>query len=351
MGTRIEIEPKVSVIIPVYNSEEFLVSTLNSVISQTLSELEIICINDCSTDRSAEILSEFACKDKRVVVYTNAENVGAALSRNKGLERATGKYVTFMDSDDRLEPDMYEALYREALRGGYDVVKCDTFIHAAGKVTTPVYELDLTGKELRDRMIALLLYQFEEDDLPTCLWLGGVWNKLYRRAFLCEINIFFLSEREFSGEDFLFNLSVLLKTDKIQLLRQPLYHYNYHPGSLGASYFCQCYQNTVRTCRLADEKLLADDTLPACVTERLYYRVCTGIPIGVLNELKRNPRGKKEAVKEVVSICIHPFTRKAIHRVEIKRIKPTSDSMAYKVLARTLLGFLRVVHLFATDKK
>ncbi|MCD8164710.1 MAG: glycosyltransferase [Bacteroides sp.] len=280
-------------------------------VSQTLSELEIICVNDCSTDRSAEILSSFASRDKRIIVCTNAENVGAALSRNKGLERATGKYVTFIDSDDRLEPAMYEVLYREASRGGYDVVKCDTFIHAAGKVTTPVYELDLTGKELRDQLIALLLYQFKEDDLPTGLWLSGVWNKIYRREFLRENNIFFLSEREFSCEDFLFNLSVLLKTDKIHVINQPLYHYNYHSGSLGASYFCQCYQNTVRSCMLAEEKLLADDTLPAWVTERLYYRVCTGIPIGVLNELKRNPRGKKEAVKEVISICTHPFTRKS----------------------------------------
>ncbi len=182
-----EIDPKVSVIIPVYNSEQFLVSTLNSVVSQTLSELEIICVNDCSTDRSAEILSSFASRDKRIIVCTNAENVGAALSRNKGLERATGKYVTFMDSDDRLEPAMYEVLYREASRGGYDVVKCDTFIHAAGKVTTPVYKLELTGKELRDQLIALLLYQFKEDDLPTSLWLSGVWNKFIEESSFAKI--------------------------------------------------------------------------------------------------------------------------------------------------------------------
>ena len=101
---------KISVIIPVYNVEQYLGHCLDSVINQTYKNLEIICVNDASTDRSPLILEEYSKKDSRIVIVNNAKNSRLGPTRNHGMEYATGDYVHFLDSDDWLEPDAYEKL-------------------------------------------------------------------------------------------------------------------------------------------------------------------------------------------------------------------------------------------------
>ena len=102
---------KISVILPVYNVAQYLDSCLKSVIRQTLNEIEIICINDGSTDNSLEILKEFSRNDSRIIVITQ-ENAGAGAARNKGLSLAKGKYLSFLDADDFFEPTMLEDAYK-----------------------------------------------------------------------------------------------------------------------------------------------------------------------------------------------------------------------------------------------
>ena len=101
---------KISVIVPIYNAEAYLNRCLDSIINQTYSDLEIILINDGSTDNSLDICLEYASKDKRIVVY-NQTNKGISKARNKGIELATGDYIGFVDSDDIISPRMYETLY------------------------------------------------------------------------------------------------------------------------------------------------------------------------------------------------------------------------------------------------
>ena len=106
---------KVSVIVPVYNVEIYLADCLDSVLQQTLKDIEIICINDGSTDKSPEILAEYAKKDPRITIISQ-ENKGLSSARNRGLEVATGEYVAFLDSDDWVDPDYYEKLYNTAVK-------------------------------------------------------------------------------------------------------------------------------------------------------------------------------------------------------------------------------------------
>lgn len=115
--------PKVSVIIPVYNTENFLRKCLDSVCNQTLQDIEIICINDCSTDGSLEILREYAGKDNRIKLIELFENGGAAKARNIGIDIAHGEYIGFVDSDDFVDLDFYEKLYNKAVETNSDVVK------------------------------------------------------------------------------------------------------------------------------------------------------------------------------------------------------------------------------------
>lgn len=113
---------KISVIIPVYNVEEYLKECLDSVINQTLKEIEIICIDDCSTDSSYSILEEYAKKDSRIVLIKNKENMGVGYNRNIGIKEAKGEYIGFIDSDDYISEDYYENLYNTAKKYNSDVV-------------------------------------------------------------------------------------------------------------------------------------------------------------------------------------------------------------------------------------
>lgn len=115
--------PKVSVIIPVYNTEKFLRKCLDSVCNQTLQDIEIICINDCSTDGSLEILREYAGKDNRIKLIELLENCGAAKARNIGIDIAEGEYLGFVDSDDFIDLDFYEKLYQRAVETKADAAK------------------------------------------------------------------------------------------------------------------------------------------------------------------------------------------------------------------------------------
>ena len=113
---------KVSIIIPVYNSAKFLPRCLNSIINQTLKDIEIICINDGSTDNSLSILNDFAQKDNRIIII-NITNHGAAFARNQGLEKATGEYIGFCDSDDFVDLNYFETLYNYSLDKKYDIIR------------------------------------------------------------------------------------------------------------------------------------------------------------------------------------------------------------------------------------
>jgi len=122
-----ELKNKVSVVIPVYNVEKYLVRALNSVRFQTLENLEIICVLDCPTDRSAEIASKIAAEDKRIKLVKHSENKGLPAARNTGVKYATGEYLHFMDSDDWLSPDFYESLLFEAEKSKSDVTACSVY--------------------------------------------------------------------------------------------------------------------------------------------------------------------------------------------------------------------------------
>ena len=129
--------PKVSVIVPVHNTGKYLSKCLDSLLGQTLTDLEVICINDGSTDDSLEILSQYAQKDKRIKIIDFKENKGVSVARNEGIKAAMGDYVAFMDSDDLVDLDFYEKLYEKACQTGADIVKGDLKeIFPDGKIKT-----------------------------------------------------------------------------------------------------------------------------------------------------------------------------------------------------------------------
>jgi glycosyltransferase involved in cell wall biosynthesis len=212
-------EIKVSVIIPVYNTEKYLRECLNSVINQTLHEIEIICVNDGSTDNSANILQEYCEKDHRIIVLSQ-ENKGAGAARNKGLEAATGKYLAFLDSDDFFVLDAFEKCYVAAEEKNADIVvyNINCYDSVSKEFHVGLYQLNQNRLPNED--------VFSYIDMPNNIFdtLGTlVWNKFLKRSFIHEHTINFQELQR--TNDLYFSFCALISASRITVLYESLIYY------------------------------------------------------------------------------------------------------------------------------
>ena len=210
---------KISIIIPVYNVEKYLSRCLDSVINQTMSELEIICVNDGSTDKSGEILSDYASKDKRLIVI-NQENQGISVARNKALEFSTGEYVGYIDSDDWVDLDYYEKLYKSAIENNSEIVAAE-ILRCNDKKASPIIQFD------KEQTITDFSEKLRICDVPDSCF---VWNKIYKRDFLINSGIKFIPKIIY--EDILFTPKIILKSNRLSTVTNTYYHYYRHKNTL-----------------------------------------------------------------------------------------------------------------------
>ena len=204
--------PAISVIIPVYNVEKYLRECLDSVVNQTFRDIEIICINDGSTDGSPAILEEYAAKDIRIIII-NQENSGQSVARNNGLKIAAGEYVAFLDSDDYMELNLCETAYQKAQQTGADIIMYfyDTFGDECRR--SPAIDTILDDEiVIRARKIDAVNDNY-----------NVIWNLLYKRSFLQNNNIYFLENVLF--EDVHFSVKCACLCNKISVIREILVHY------------------------------------------------------------------------------------------------------------------------------
>jgi glycosyltransferase involved in cell wall biosynthesis len=212
---------KVSVIIPVYNVEKYLNKCLESIINQTLTELEIICVNDGSTDTSHQILEEYALKDERIKII-NKENNGPGAARNTGIEVATGEYIGFVDSDDWIELDAYEKLYKNAKSQNSDIVMCPT--HMFDETTKELkYDQPYFTLEYFDKYFDNAIFNYNDTKDFLFRIIVTAWNKIYKTEFLNKINARFPENLIFEDNPFFYE--TYLKTSNVSLIRDYLYYY------------------------------------------------------------------------------------------------------------------------------
>ncbi|MGN1044072.1 MAG: glycosyltransferase family 2 protein [Acutalibacteraceae bacterium] len=218
--------PKVSAIVPVYNTEKYLDDCLTSIENQTLKDIEIICINDGSTDNSLKILESHASRDDRIKII-NQENQGVSVARNKGIEAATGEYISFMDSDDLLVDFAYDKAYENASRFGVDILEFGCLEFFDGEdFTIPSYEHNYSKVVVRKR------YKNQDPFETFKLGRGPTWDKLWKREFILNNNLKFC-EGASRGEDTIFNNLSIPLTYKTVSDGNPLYCYRRHrEGSL-----------------------------------------------------------------------------------------------------------------------
>ena len=217
---------KISVIIPVYNVEKTLRQCLDSVINQSYQNLEIICVDDASTDNSLEILKEYAQKEQRITIVENQVNLKLGLTRNNGMKIATGDYVHFLDSDDWMEPEAYEKLvtYLSEFQENIDVV------HFLWNFICPKKHRNLVCSYNSPELIGKIL-NIEKEPKLADNWFRSAWGKLYRREFLIDNKIIFNNYP--CMEDIEYNINVLTKAEKVLLIDDYLLNYRINnPTSL-----------------------------------------------------------------------------------------------------------------------
>jgi len=209
---------KVSVIMPVYNAEKYLEETLHGLVKQTLQEIEIICIDDGSTDTSSQILDEWRKKDSRIMLLSQ-KNKGAGAARNLGISRASGEYLSILDADDRFEPDMLQAAYEKAknMQADVCVFKMDRFTEQSGR-RQPCH-WSLSKWQLPD--FEPFTYQDLKENIFK-VFVGWTWDKLFRREFVREQGLVFQPLR--TSNDLFFTFSALVKAKKITVLSRTLIH-------------------------------------------------------------------------------------------------------------------------------
>lgn len=210
---------KISVIIPVYNAEEYLRKCLDSVCNQTYMDWEVIAVDDGSLDNSYEILQEYAAKDSRFIIETK-KNEGPGLTRNRALDEATGDYIVFLDSDDYIDKNYFELLARK-----YNETKAEV-------IFIDVLQEDINGKILRYEKMSNFK-DLNRKDMIGCQMTGYMpWGGVRKAASrdLVEREQLRYSE-DTVGEEAIFSLELLRNANNAVFIEKPLYHYVNHPGS------------------------------------------------------------------------------------------------------------------------
>ncbi|HFI0790196.1 TPA: glycosyltransferase family 2 protein [Streptococcus suis] len=206
--------PKVSIIVPVYNTEDYIGECIESILNQSLTDIELILVNDCSTDRSLDILRKYEQIDSRIHIIDSPSNTGVGGARNKGIEHASGQYISFVDSDDFLKGDMFEKLYQQALIDKADLVLCDTGTFSSDGREKSVWYKPIYGKaQLKDIF---------HNTQPTA--------RMVAKELIDKINFRFLPGM---GEGIYFEL--MIHARHITTVPEKLYIYRSREGSLSTT--------------------------------------------------------------------------------------------------------------------
>jgi glycosyltransferase involved in cell wall biosynthesis len=229
---------KVSVIIPIYNAYDYLRPAMESVLDQTLREIEVICVDDGSTDHSLDILKEYQKLDARVRIVTEM-NAGPALARNAGFKRARGEYVIFLDADDFFEPTLLEKMYELSVRENLDVAIARYDIYNSKKA---VFQENRESEHIKIYANGTVTTsKNEHPDTILQSTTGSAWNKMLRRTFIIEKNIHFLAD-VMMFEDVFFTVSALAFAERVSLVPEMLVHHRTYNEQSRAKRFRTYYK-------------------------------------------------------------------------------------------------------------
>lgn len=296
--------PRLSVVVPVYGTEKYLRTCLDSLMQQTLRDAEFLLVDDATPDRSGRIMQEYAARDPRFRILRHEENRGLFAARLTGIEAAQGAYIAFLDSDDYVSVDFYRHAVERADEGGFDVVMGDTvWVEADGrKLVRPMHALCVTAEELRGEEVRRAFFAQE---LQCYSW-HTVWNKVYRRDLFmrCLPHLKKLTERIVMCEDIAYSVVLLHEAQSFARIHGDGVFYCMHAASSTNSstkdqpIFFRNYRQIVQVFEFAEDFLLgqgdAESLAHLTNARRWYARMWT--------EMRRKCAPDGDAAREAAAL-------------------------------------------------
>ena len=305
--------PALSVIVPVCNVARYLAEGLDSLLGQDLRDIEVICVDDVSTDESGDILSNYAYRDSRIRIFRHETNLGPSAARNTGISNALGDFVAFFDPDDLLEPDMYSSMTDAFRDPEIDVVFCGfrTFPNGADFIQDFPGNVALEPKAFLKANVHI----FSRTDMSFS------WRMMVRRRLLETCNLRFIQDIRI-GEDSPFNLSCTLHARKVMMIPKPLYRYRTNnEGSLMRAKFKPAMERSLSLQFSEKKRLFKEFSMNECtpVMEDMSRDVIRRFVPMLLANAGNNPNRDVTAA-DVKRILDLDFVREACDEVGCKNV-------------------------------
>jgi glycosyltransferase involved in cell wall biosynthesis len=227
---------KVSVIVPIYNAGGRLRQCLDSILSQTLKEIEVICVLDCPTDGSDKVVEEYAEKDSRIIVIKNQTNLHIGESRNVGISRAKGEYLIFSDHDDISLPTMYEDMYNVGISNNADMILGVPEYTYPNPADNETYFFPEQG-DVCEKLLECVIGRGKGDSDAWSFYFshGVIWDKMYKYSMVVGNNIKFVDNKKITFEDNLFVIECCLKANKAIVHNQKVYQHTIEATNTASS--------------------------------------------------------------------------------------------------------------------
>lgn len=331
----------ITIIVPIYNVEQYLKQCIESLLQQSYKNIEIILVNDGSTDRSADICEIFRKKDNRIKVV-NKSNEGLGYARNSGLKIANGKYVTFVDSDDYVDEDLIKELYSsikennvDTCIGGFKRVDDNGNILSISKYSNNIYRENNVFDNLLPRMLGS--YGKKSDSIRM-----SVWNSMYSMEIIKENKIEFPSEREYISEDIIFDIEYYKFSKGVSIIDSCKYNYRLNINSLTMKYKENKF-NMIKKLYLAIEENIIKNDIKSQAISRNQKQFFINIRSCIRQEnVKISNNSFKNALKNIRVICNDDLVQNVIKQypIELLNIKQKVFIYLLKYKMSLILYFL-----------
>lgn len=318
---------------PIHNAGEHLYKCLDSLVNQSLKEIEIILVLDCPTDGSDVVAKEYAKMDSRIKIIENCENLHIGLSRNRGIDVAVGEYIGFSDHDDYREINMYEDLYAVAKINKSDVVISSFGSDTRGVIKSIVYP-DIHDYEVKDFVLDRLIGRDENTPKNEIFFCqnGAMWNKIYKAEFLKNNDICFVDTKKYTYEDLIFLIKSFMYAKKVDLVNKVYYYHRQDVQNTSAMYTYNEYKKILAYLEIVNDFLHLNDFEK--YKNRFYHSVVNSVHISIENEFK----SKKSLIEK---IKIFQFFRKDYIKEAFKlvvKLKVNDDAPIYKIVAKKIIA-------------
>jgi glycosyltransferase involved in cell wall biosynthesis len=293
--------PKISVVIPVYNVEKYLHRCVESILNQTFQDFEIILINDGSKDNSGQICDDYAQKDKRIKVI-HKKNARVSAARNDGIKIAKGKYLSFIDSDDWIEPEMYQEMVYKAEELNLDFIMCDykkKSNNYEDKRTQPIREGYYSKDDIKNELFQCLI-MFENMEYPPTI---SNWVCLFEIEFLKTNNLYYDEDIHYD-EDSIFGAKIMYHANNFYYLKDHYYYnYFYNPNSTTNTYNEKKWDSFLKI----NERLVKyfGKTIEFDFSRQIKINMLY-LTLSALGQIKYSNNDEKERINIVKEIMCHP---------------------------------------------